>query len=153
MVAGTEPQTLSVLRGKLRSHLTLLVRHLVELVALDTCYESGIGHLVHQFHINGLLFLTHLLVYLILGLDSALSIKVVQGKVNKLVVGLCLLGIVDQLAKRRLQHSCCLGIVLRFQDALQGFAVTCKRGRCGKQHQSRKHDFLHKLILMFKKVC
>ena len=134
-------------------HLSLGIGHVIELVALNGIQQSIVGSFVVAHRVVGLSLFTSLKHGLTRKLGGTLLVELLHSKVHQMVVGLCFLGIVDQLAKRRLQHSCCLGIVLRFQDALQGFAVTCKRGRCGKQHQSRKHDFLHKLILMFKKVC
>ena len=95
-ITRTCPKTLGVLLVKLRRNLSLLVGLLVVVVTLLCSHQRIVSHLCHQLLVDGLLFLTHLLVDLILGYDSVLIVESLVSEVDKLVVSFSLLGIVSE---------------------------------------------------------
>ena len=98
------PKTFLVLLVKLWSNLALGIGQLVVLLTLVGSLQGIDECIVHTLGINGLQFLAHLLVDLILGDNRAFSIILLHSQVDKFVVGLSLLGIVGQRSKILLQQ-------------------------------------------------
>ena len=115
------PYTASVV-VKLRSNLTLSVRKLVVLVALnsiDQCIVSALRH-------SSLVYRVVLLHDLIGLLDALLVVELLHSEINELVVSLGLLCIVSHLTQILLNQSLSLGISLSLHDCLESVTIACE---------------------------
>ena len=137
------PETLLILLGKLGVNLTLGVGQLVVLLTFIGSIECIDECSVHTLEVDGLLFLTHLLVNLILCLNSAFSIILRHSQINQFVVSLSLLSVISQRSKVLLQQLISIVVGLCFHNGLQTIAVTGKCGSTGYHHHCHHHYFLH----------